>query len=158
MRLPAFLATLLFSTLLLTAPVHARDGGFGPPVDATRLDELRGGYALPTGLSIAFGLERTVTVNGELVVAQRVQIPDLGRITTEQAQQLAALTQGRMVDLTATGVRVTPGVGGLVIQNALDNQRIQTSTDLHVSLNTLGLLQNLNFNSALTDAQLLGRP
>lgn len=157
MRLPALLVPFLSTVLLLATPARAEDTGFGPPVAIERLEALRGGYQLPSGLSIAVGLERSVRVNGELVVAQRVQIPDLARITPDQAQQLASLTQGQTVTV-GTGTQLTPAMGGLVIQNAMDNQTIQASTSLHVSLNTLGLLQNLNFNSALTDALRLVGP
>lgn len=157
MRLPALLAPLLFAVLLFAAPVRAQDHGFGPAVSTERLDDLRGGFQLPGGLSVGFGLERSVLVNGQVVVAQSVQIPDLARITADQAQQLASLTEGQRVTVGGT-TGITSGLGGLVIQNALDNQQIAASTNLHVNLNTLGLLQNLNFNSALTDAQRLGGP
>lgn len=154
MRLPALLAPFLFAVLVFAPPVRAQDD-LGPPVPVERLDALRGGYALPGGLSVAFGLERTVAVNGELVVAQKIDIPDLSRITVEQAQQLAALADGRTVQIGGA-TTVTPGMGTLVIQNALDGQQIQASTTLHTTVNTLSLLQNLNFNQSLSDALRIG--
>lgn len=155
MRLPALLAPFLFTVLVFAAPARAQDAALGTPVPLDRLDDLRGGYALPGGMSIAFGLERTVAVNGELVVAQRIDIPDLSRMTTEQAQQLAAFAQGQTVQVGGA-TAITPGMGTLVIQNALDSQTIQASTSLHTTVNTLSLLQNLNFNQSLSDALRIG--
>jgi hypothetical protein len=157
MRLPALLAPVLFAVLVLAAPAPARaqDALLGDPLPPERLDDLRGGYALPGGLSIAFGLERTVAINGELVVAQRIDIPDLSRMTAEQAQQLAALAQGQTLQVGGA-TTVTPGIGTLVIQNALDGQQIQATTTLHTAVNTLNLLQSLNFNQSLSDALRIG--
>lgn len=148
----AFAAAL--AALGFIAPARAGDD-FGAPVPLERLDELRGGYALPQGLNIGFGLERLVAVNGELVVAQRVDIPNLAQITDEQARQLADLTTGRTVQIGGT-TSITPGMGTLVIQNAMDGQQIQASTTLHTTVNTLSLLQNLNFAQSLTDSLRLG--
>jgi hypothetical protein len=155
MRLPALLAPVLFAVFVFAAPARAQDAALGDPLPPERLDDLRGGYALPGGLSIAFGLERTVAINGELVVAQRIDIPDLSRMTAEQAQQLAALAQGQTLQVGGA-TTVTPGIGTLVIQNALDGQQIQATTTLHTAVNTLNLLQSLNFNQSLSDALRIG--
>lgn len=151
MRLPALFAPVLFALLVPASPARAGADDLGDPVPEARLDALRGGYALPGGLSIAFGLERTVSINGELVVSQRIDIPDLSRMTADQAQQLAQLAQGHTVEVGGAS-SVHPGTGMLVIQNALDGQRIQASTTLHTAVNTLTLLQTLNFNQSLSDA------
>jgi len=155
MRLPALLAPFLFALLAFADPAHAQDAPLGAPVPVERLDALRGGYALPGGLSIAFGLERTVAVNGELVVAQRIDIPDIARMSGEQARQLASLTENRAVQVGGA-TTVMPGNGMLVIQNMLDGQQIQASTALHTRVNTLGLLQAMNFSQSLSDALRLG--
>ena len=155
MRLPALLAPLLFTVLVFAAPARADGSDLGTPVPVERLDALRGGYALPGGMSIAFGLERTVAVNGELIVSQRIDIPDLSRITADQAQQLSALAQGQTIQVGGA-TTLQPGMGSLVTQNALDGQQIQASTTLHTAVNTLSLLQNLNFNQTLSDALRIG--
>ena len=155
MRLPALLAPFLFAVLVFANPARAQDDDLGPPVPSERLDELRGGYALPDGLAVGFGLERSIAVNGELVVAQRIEIPDLAHMTTEQAQQLAELANGRTIQIGGA-TTITPGVGTLVIQNAMDGQQIQALTSLHTTVNTLTLLQDLNFTQSLGDALRLG--
>lgn len=155
MRWRALLTPVLFALLVFAAPARAQGGELGPPLDPAGLDALRGGYALPDGLVIGFGLERTVAVNGQTVVTQRVDIPDLARITDAQARQLADLANGRTVQVGGS-TTITPGVGTLVIQNALDGQQIQAMTSLHTTVNTLRLLQDLNFSRSLGDALRLG--
>jgi hypothetical protein len=155
MRLPALLAPFLFTVLVFAVPARAQDAALGTPIAVERLDALRGGWALPGGMSIAFGLERTVAVNGELIVSQRIDIPDLSRITPDQAQQLSALAQGQTIQVGGA-TTLHQGVGSLVILNALDGQQIQASTTLHTAVNTLTLLQNLNFNQTLSDALRIG--
>lgn len=155
MRLPALLAPFLFALLVFAPHARAADADLGDPLPVERLDEMRGGYALPGGLSIAFGLERTVAINGELVVIQHVDIPDLSRMTVDQAQQLASLAQGQTVQVGGA-TTLNSGIGTLIIQNTLDGQSIQATTTLNTSVNTLNLLQNLNFNQSLTDALRIG--
>lgn len=129
----------------------------GAAVSAERLGALRGGFVMPSGLVLSFGIERLATVNGELVAATRVNIPDLARVTPEQAQALAAISETRVLQI-GQGEAVLPGSNGaLVIQNALDGQSIGATTTINVSVGTLGLLQDLNFASTLHDA-LIGAP
>ena len=154
MRLPALLAPFLFVVLVFAPAVRAADD-FGPAIEPGELDGLRGGYQLPGGLAIGFGLERIVSVNGELVVAQRVDIPNLATITPDQARELASLTDGRTIQVGGA-TTITPGIGTVVIQNALDDQQIQALTGLHATVNTLGLLQSMNFSRSLDDALRLG--
>ncbi|HZX79600.1 MAG TPA: hypothetical protein VFE72_01430 [Lysobacter sp.] len=154
MRLPALLAPFLFAVLVFAPAVRAADD-LGPAIEPEALDALRGGYQLPGGLAVGFGLERLVAVNGEVVVAQRVDIPNIAAITPDQARQLAAITDGRTIQVGGA-TTITPGIGTVVIQNALDDQQIQALTGLHVDVNTLGLLQSMNFARSLDDALRLG--
>jgi hypothetical protein len=59
------------------------------PVAHEKLDDTRGGFEMP-GLQVSFGIERAVYINGALVVATSINIPDVARITAEQAAHLAA--------------------------------------------------------------------
>ncbi len=71
----------------------ARSGMAGwKPVASTRLEELRGGFETG-GLQVSFGIERAVYINGNLVVSTSLVIPDVSRITSEQAGRLAAALQ-----------------------------------------------------------------
>ena len=140
----------------LAHPAAAGEGGLGPEwvaVPADRLDAMRGGFDLPSGLSVSFGIERLVYVNGSLVATTRLQIPDVSRMTAVQAQGLADIRQGMLVQV-GDGNAFTPSgsVNGVVIQNSLDNQTISTLTTLNVGVGTLGMFQALNSQAALQDA------
>lgn len=123
------------------------------PVDPARLAEMRGGLMMPSGMLLSFGIERLVYVNGELVASATLQIPDLGRMTADQASALAAINEGRVVQI-GEGNRIDPGAGGnaLVIQNTLDGQAISALTTLNVGVGTLGMLQEINTYDALHNA------
>ncbi|WP_454724323.1 MULTISPECIES: flagellin [Cupriavidus] len=60
------------------------------PVEKDRLDDLRGGFDVGSDLQVSFGIQRAVYINGDLVVATSLTIPNLSRITTDQATRLAA--------------------------------------------------------------------
>src|SRR3546814_14012033 len=50
-----------------SAQARAMPGTDWVPVDPALLDDLRGGFQLPSGLLVSFGIERVAWVNGELV-------------------------------------------------------------------------------------------
>jgi hypothetical protein len=80
------------------------------PVAQERLDDLRGGFDAGAGLQVSFGIERAVIINGALVVATSLTIPDVSRISAAQATQLAA----------ALGVAAGTGAGaGAAVSSAL---------------------------------------
>ncbi|MGR5342318.1 hypothetical protein ACPV50_20680, partial [Vibrio astriarenae] len=55
-------------------PVHAWKA-----VSEDQLDDMRGGFDVPSaaGLRIAFGIDRAVYINGDLVASASVNIPDI---------------------------------------------------------------------------------
>lgn len=118
-----------------------------------RLDRMRGGFELPSGLVLSFGIERLVYVNGNLVAQASVRIPDVSRITPEQAQALAQMKQGMVVQVGGGNTFAPSGVvDGVVIQNTLDGTDIRAMTTLDVGVGTLGMFQHLNAAAALQDA------
>lgn len=127
------------------------------PVDPARLDGLRGGYRMPSGLLVSFGIERVAYVNGELVSYLRVDIPDVRNLTAEQAGELAKLARTQLVQVGPGNTFSGTGQGGLVIQNTLDGQHIRAQTTLDVGVGTLGMFQALNAGEALRNAG-LGAP
>ncbi len=119
------------------------------PLDADRLDALRGGYVLPSGLLVSFGFERIAWVNGELVSSLRVDVPDVANITAEQAQALAGLGETQLVQV-GTGNVFEGGAGaGLVLQNTLDGADIRVMTTIDAGTSALGMLQAVNFGEAM---------
>jgi len=123
------------------------------PVDPALLADMRGGMMLPSGLSLSFGIDRLVYVNGDLVASTRLHIADIAQMTQEDAAALVALNQGTVIQV-GSGNAISPGpaTNGLVIQNTLDNQDIRALTSLQVGVDTLGLLQEINSYDALHNA------
>ena len=122
------------------------------PVDPARLADMRGGLLMPSGLSLSFGIERLVYVNGQLVASATLQIADVGRMTADQANALAAINAGMVVQVGG-GNRIDPGAGNtLIIQNTLDGQDIRALTTLNIGVDTLATLQELNTYDALHSA------
>jgi len=155
-RHPAWRAAMLFAVLLAPLGARGQSGELGAEwraVDPARLAQMRGGFQMPSGMMLSFGIERVVYLNGEVTARIAVQVPDVARITPEQAQALADFNRGLVVQI-GEGNRFDPAqiAGGIVIQNTLDDQDIRTLTRVEVGTDTLGAYQNLNANGALTDA------
>jgi hypothetical protein len=144
---PGLCLALLLAVLLVPSGARGQGGELGAewqPVDPARLAQMRGGFQMPSGMMLSFGIERVVFLNGELTARIAVRIPDVARITPEQAQALADFNRGMVVQI-GEGNRFDPaqGAGGLVIQNTLDDQDIRTLTRIEVGTDTLGAYQNL---------------
>lgn len=129
-------------------------------VSDRRLDATRGGFDLGNGLLASFGIERAVYINGNLVTSSSVQVPDIGRMTPDQARALAAATgtvnviqngAGNSVDASAFN-QVTAAT---VIQNSLDNQDIRSLTTIHAAVNSQLAFRSLNLQQSL-QAGLIG--
>ena len=151
------LALLLFGLLAQNAaagdPAERKLGAEWVPIDPARLDGMRGGFMLPSGLVLSFGIERAVYVNGELAASVSVRIPDMSRITAADAQALARFNEGMVVQV-GEGNRFEPTSlpGGVVIQNTLNDQHIVTVTQLDISSGALAGFQELNLGNALRDS------
>jgi hypothetical protein len=129
------------------------------PVGQDTLDEMRGGYDMGNGLVASFGIDRAVYVNGELVTSTSFYVPDIAHMTAAQATSMA--TALNSVSVTQVGPNNTfspSALGGMsagtVIQNTLNNQRIQSITTLNTTVNTLNAFREANFQEGLQQAQL----
>ncbi|MBF6988493.1 flagellin [Cupriavidus sp. IK-TO18] len=93
-------------------PVAAARGSMAgwKPVAHDKLDEMRGGFEM-SGLQVSFGIERAVYINGALVVATSINIPDVGRITADQAARLAT-TLGPAI-IASTNAAVDSALAGV---------------------------------------------
>jgi hypothetical protein len=127
--------------------VPATLGAQWTPVPAERLEQMRGGFESPSGLLVSFGIERLVHVNGQLVASARLTIAD-GQVDGD----LAAFNQTLLVQV-GEGNRFEPTrLGGVVIQNTLDNQDIRVSTRIDTQVGTLGVFQAIQQQDALQGA------
>ncbi|WP_431227903.1 hypothetical protein [Burkholderia contaminans] len=126
-----------------------------------RLDAMRGGFDMPSGLKISFGVSRVAFVNGTLVTTTSFNIPDISHITAQQAQALAAANAGALIQVGAGNAAqpaALPALTGAVIQNTLNNQQIQALTTINTTVNTLATFKNLNVMSTLNHALLGALP
>jgi len=128
-------------------------------VSDQQLDTQRGGFDAGSGLAVSFGIIRTVMVNGDLVSKTSFNLPDVTKITSEQARLAsAAIADSGLVQIGPNNF-VDAGVSsslatGTLIQNSLNDQQIQTLTIINTGVNSLGLLKALNTQTVLNDALL----
>jgi hypothetical protein len=120
------------------------------------LDTMRGGFITPAGLSLSLGIDRTVSINGEIVAHTNFHIADLRNISSDEARQVdAALNTGQLVQNGPGNFVLSDTLAatrGTVVQNSLDGQAISTSTIINSSVNSMSLLKDLNFQAGLRDA------
>ncbi|HEY4293378.1 hypothetical protein [Luteibacter sp.] len=99
--------TLLVAAMLgsgLCATAGAVDFPVNRAVSDARLDRIRGGFDFGDDLRASFALQRTVLINGMEAMRTTISVPDIARMTTEQASALR--------DALRTTV-ITNGAGGV---------------------------------------------
>jgi hypothetical protein len=139
------------------ARAAAETGGDWTPVDEEQLDRMRGGFSLPGGLQVSLGIERLVSINGDVVARTSIDIANLNHLSAEQRLQTSeALSSVKLIQNGSDNI-YRPGdtsgtVGGVVIQNTLNDQLIQSQTVISSTVNSASLLKTLNFQSTLSDA------
>ena len=116
-----------------------------------------GGFVTPEGMKISFGIERAVYLNGTLVTTTSLNIADLSKISGGQAQVSGAGVGSLGLLQSGLGNVFTPGsisstAAGMVIQNTLDNQKIQTITRIDAAVNSTGILRAINLQSSMQGA------
>lgn len=110
------------------------------------------------GLRISFGIERAVYLNGNLVATTSLNIADLAKISGGQAQVTTSGTTGGLALLqNGAGNVLAPGsitstAAGTVIQNTLDNQKINTITRIDAVVNSSGIMRSINLQSSMRSA------
>ncbi|QYF92130.1 hypothetical protein KY495_15310 [Massilia sp. PAMC28688] len=118
------------------------------PVGPERLDGLRGGFITPAGLQVSLGIERIVSINGDAV--SHVTLFALGT----PGAGLAGGDAARLVQQGGNNVfaGALDQAGATFVQNSLHNQTIRTDTLISANVNSAGLLRELNFSQALSQA------
>ncbi|THC39468.1 hypothetical protein [Massilia sp. Mn16-1_5] len=164
MRLLPFLPLLLLSMAGAATASAAPEAPEAPPagfdaanaVDSAALDEARGGFLTGDGLMVNLGLERLVSINGNVVERTELQLGDIGKLTRGEAN-LSADTVGQLRLIQNGDVRSLAGnaqnlLGGTIIQNSLNDQLIKNQTSINATVNTAGMLRALNFGTSLNNA------
>ncbi|MBC8058799.1 MAG: hypothetical protein H7Y61_19700 [Rhizobiales bacterium] len=138
------------------ADAQTHQDPFGDPrlaVDDTVLGAVRGGFSVG-GLSISFGIESAVFVNGALVASTTLKAVELGRVGATAASfdaKAITLVQSGAGNSIAAGA-ISASSLGTVVQNTLDGQKIENVTVINASANSLGLLRGFNLQSSLRGA------
>ena len=123
------------------------------------LSNMRGGFDAGSGLTVSFGIVRTVSINGDLVNKTSFTLPDMSKITSEQARIASAAIAEAGIVQNGPGNFVDTNVksqlsSGTIIPNTLNAQKIQTLTVVNTGVNSLGLFKAINTQSILKDALL----
>jgi hypothetical protein len=159
MRLTVKICLLLASAAIAGQGLAgAPERGFDPAQadDPAALDELRGGFEMPGGLIVSLGIERIVSINGNVAERSQLNLGNLGTLTSGMSR-VSAETAGQ-VNLIQNGVGTAnlqlgkDVLGGTFIQNNLNNQLINSQTIINASVDARGLMQTMNFQSTLANA------
>jgi hypothetical protein len=146
-----------------TAPVLPRESDLPAIFNARAVDDevlgrIRGGYLMPNGLVVSFGLERLVYVNGILSNATALTVTELGKIRGGSADLSEEIPIGTTLGLIQNGpgniVGDLAASGGFatIIQNSADNQRIQAITTINTRVNSLEMMRSGRFGDSLRDS------
>jgi len=142
-------------------PAKAGDAGatppalLGPPVAHETLDKARGGFEVAGGLNLALGIERVVSVNGEVLSRTNIAIPDLSAMTAEQARLAHdALGAAKVIQLgnnNFVASDIALNNGATLLQNTLNGQDIRAATTISSTVNSMSLLKDMNFQSTIRE-------
>ena len=171
MRLPFALSLLLaFPGVQAAGNPPGDPAGGSPAADASPspfsaanavgsavLDAARGGFLLADGLSVRLGIERMVTINGDVVERSELKLGDIGklaqghaRVSRETLGELRLIQNG--VASAVRGDADTSMLGATIIQNTLNEQLINNRTTINATVNTAGTLRLLHFAEGLNNA------
>jgi hypothetical protein len=131
-----------------------------PPWTTTAWTACAGGFSGAGGLEVSFGIERAVYVNGVLVTTTSLNVSGLGG-TAAAAATAPIAAAGGGVALVQNGAGNTFLTGsmdaaalGSVVQNTLNNQKIQTVTLINATVNSLQVVKSMNIGSSLRGAMI----
>ena len=124
------------------------------------LDDVRGGFDIvDTNLKYSFGIDRAVFINGELVAHTTLNLKDLdqmagkGEVAVSQLASKELSTETVSVVQNGAGntfmTQVGPAATGTVIQNTLNNQRIQNVTTINAAVNSAQVFKAMSVQSAI---------
>lgn len=151
----AFIMAALGVLPAQASPDAALPAVFGAPVAADTLDGARGGFEVAGGLTLALGIERVVSVNGEVLSRTNIAIPDLSAMTANQARLAQdALGTAKLIQLGGgnfVGSDISLNNGATLLQNTLDGQDIRAATTISSTVNSMSLLKDLNFQSTIRE-------
>ncbi|MDB5953000.1 MAG: hypothetical protein JWR65_4855 [Massilia sp.] len=147
---PTLLSERALDMVRATAPADWRRVG------SERLAMIRGGFTTATGLSLSLGIERLVSINGEVVAHTNFQIANVSNISAEEARHARdAINSVNLVQNGPNNFAVSDPLNAAratFVQNSLNGQTISSQTIISSSVNSMSLLKDLNFQAGLRDA------
>jgi hypothetical protein len=122
-----------------------------------KLEQMRGGFETDGGLKISFGIERAVYINGNLVTTTSLNVADLSRLTAGQSQNLGLDRTTLALIQSGPNNTFNPGQIGAssvatVIQNSLNDQKIQGITAINATVNSLDLIRKNDLQLSIQSA------
>ena len=143
----------------LWGPSSARADGDGlvgaEVVPLQELDAARGGYQAGTDLMFSFGVEKATFLNGVLQATSSLNLLQPGGEVGQGSQVpvFHLVQNGSSIPNIGKDFSTftLPGQGfqGMILQNSLDQQKIQTITKISVGLNVLGAFRENNLSGIL---------
>lgn len=124
-------------------------------LDAAVLDEVRGGFELAgSGLKFSFGIERAVYINGELIASTVLNLRDL---QLARATGIPGSVPGtaKVPDVIQNGsgnnapTQLSPNTVATIIQNTLNDQKIQNVTTINATVNSMQALRTMSMHTAI---------
>jgi len=119
-------------------------------LNSRSLDAIRGGYSGINGLQVFFGIERSVYVNGALVTTTSLNLSGQGQPVG--GGQSLALIQSGAGNSVAPQLLLPSAMPGTVIQNTLNDQRIQALTVINATVNSMQVLRSLNLQTTIRES------
>jgi hypothetical protein len=98
------------------------------------------------GLQVSLGIERLVSINGEVMARTRINISDLNHLNEAQLRQTGdALSSVKLIQNGSENIyqagSTIHGAGGTVSQNTLNDQLIRSQTVISSTVNSATLLK-----------------
>ncbi|WP_372964684.1 hypothetical protein [Marinobacter sp.] len=151
------LAPVLIS---VTFPAVAERAFMTPTLSDNELAAQRGGFVL-NNLEISIGLEQVISLNGETLAINRLNIPNLNQVVSGASVPYEVDAVLSLIHSGQDGqalISATSGTGGwmTLIQNDLNGSVIRNVRQLNIELNNLGSGYRLPDNLREPMLQMLG--
>ena len=157
MRNSRWMLALLCSLAVLPAGADEAAQDWGAPVPDSELENVRGGFDTGNGLVVSLGIERLVSINGNVVATTQFNIADMARMSSAEAQIARDALQPFQVVQNGPGNSFNADampqlMSALLIQNSVNDQLIRSQTTINTTVNTLAALKSINLEATLRQA------
>lgn len=118
-----------------------------PAMTTDDLDDQRGGFTTDGGVSISFGIEQAVLIDGVLQVTRSFNVPEVGAV--------AAGITGNQIRVVQSGVGNSINLSELplgvatFVQNSLNQTKIQNVTVINATVSNLDFVRMSQIGAAL---------